>query len=199
MANLHHPILILLAFLLYGNVTAVAQGAIGFSLNEKMEESVANKFRIVVYLNEKANLGLLESELKQNQVPVKNRPLLVKQALLEVALASQQNLLAAVESEFGASSLTHSDIQKLWINNCLVMWANEEMIEFIAYQPSVELVDLNVARKIRLLDPPKRSNSVSNRTPGAAEPGLISIGANLLWDMGYTGKNRISYSIDTGV
>jgi bacillopeptidase F len=199
MVNLHHLLLIFLAFVLYGNVTVVAQGLIGSTLNAELDKSVTDKYRVAVYLKEKANLEFLESQLKQNQVPVKDRPLLVKQALLDVTTSSQENLLDAVKAEFGPFSLLNADVQQLWINNCLVMWADEEMIEFIADHPKVDLIDLNTARKIKLLDPPKRSTSGSNRTPGAPEPGLISIGANLMWDMGYTGKNRISYSIDTGV
>ena len=199
MANLHHPILIFLAFVLYGNVTVVAQGAMGSTLVKEIDQSVISRYRVVVYLNEKIDLGTLEREIKQSQVPVKERPLLVKQALMDVATQSQSRLLEDIKSEFGQLSLTNADVQHLWINNCIVLWADQNVIDFIAFHPKVELVDLNSARKIKLLDPPRRVEAGSQRTPGTPEPGLIAIGADLMWSMGYTGKNRISYSIDTGV
>lgn len=177
----------------------VAQGAMGSTLAKEIDRSLERRFRVVVYLNHKADLSSLENRMKEDDVSVKDRPLLVKQALVDVASQSQSRLLEDINSEFGQNSLANADVNHLWINNCMVLWASESVIEFIAFHPSVELVDLNDARKIKLLDPPRRVESGTQRTPGTPEPGLIAIGADLMWSMGYTGKNRISYSIDTGV
>ncbi len=199
MTNLCNQVVVILAFVLYASATTVAQGSIGTTLAQAISENSVQDHRVVVYLKPRADIELLDEELKTQKIPVKERPLLVKTALQNVAFSSQDQLVNDLLQLNSSMDFQSLELKRLWINNCLVMWANEPMIEFMAQHQLVELVDLNDARRIRTLDPPKRSGLNYARTPGAAEPGLLTIGADQMWNMGYTGKNRVSYSIDTGV
>ena len=198
MTKLIHHIFICVVILLYSTTTVVSQQRVGSSLANAMQEPEPGTHRVVVYLNEKADLILLEKALKRNNIPVKNRPQLVKNALVQVADRTQNEVIDAISDEF-ALTLADLNPKRLWINNCFVISAHKELILFLSDMDAVELVDLETARMVRLLDPPRRATVGEGRTPGAAEPGLLAIGAHHLWNMGYTGNNRMAYSIDTGV
>jgi hypothetical protein len=64
MTNLCNQVVKILAFVLYGSATVVAQGTIGSTLGLELTESLNPDHRVVVYLNEKADLELLDLELK---------------------------------------------------------------------------------------------------------------------------------------
>ena len=198
MAKLIHHLFTCIVILLYSTTTVVSQHQVGSSLANAMQQAEFDNYRVAVYLNEKADLLLLDEVLKRDDIPVKNRPQLVKDELVDVANRTQNEVLIALTGEFELT-LMDLDPKRLWINNCFVITVNEPMVEFLSTLDAVELVDLESARMVRLLDPPRTATVGGERTPGAAEPGLLAIGAHHLWNMGYTGNNRMAYSIDTGV
>jgi hypothetical protein len=82
--------------------------------------------------------------------------------------------------------------------NMMVLDATPELIWQLAERSDIAWMDLDAAY-ITAPVKPVSTKPCENKSPDGAEKGLQVIKANELWKMGYTGKNRISYSIDTGV
>lgn len=177
----------------------VAQTNIGSSLQTELQVKNADPVRITVFLNDRVDLGLLNDQLNQDNVPVKDRPLIVKTALKAVADQTQASVLAQLAEYETANGLAHSNLSQLWIINAMSMDLDKELVPSLAEIPGIELIDLESARMLKPMERPMRSPSPGFRSPGGTETGLLAIKADFMWQMGYTGLNRISHSIDTGV
>src|SRR5690606_36839521 len=58
---------------------------------------------------------------------------------------------------------------------------------------------LNDRWRITPIEPVKEEPRADTRSIGGTEPSIEAIGARFLWNLGYTVRNRIAYTLDTGV
>ncbi len=89
------------------------------------------------------------------------------------------------------------NLKYFWISNSAYLEADKESIFKIAECNNVKFIEINSGRYRQI-----KAEIVSGYVPrsvNGAEPGLKAINAHLLWAMGYTGRNRIFLSMDTGV
>ncbi len=84
-----------------------------------------------------------------------------------------------------------------WGVNMVNMEVKTSVIPSIASFENVRYVDLNTPR-YRMEDN-GHPVILSDKAVDEAEPGLKTINAHLLWELGYTGRNLLFLSVDTGV
>ncbi len=89
------------------------------------------------------------------------------------------------------------DLKIFWGVNMINLHIPVSVIYKVSSFDFVRYIDTNSPRyKILDKDAPV---ILSEKRPGEAEIGLKTINAHLLWEMGYTGRNILFLSIDTGV
>lgn len=181
------------------STTLVAQTNIGSSLVKALQSKDSDQLRVTVFLNDKVDLELLNAQLNNDNVAVKDRPLIVKTALKTLADETQGRILERLGRYEEVHGVGHGGLKRLWIINAMTMDMDKHLVPVLAEIPGIELIDLESARMLKPMKRPMRSPSPGFRSPGGTEPGLLAIKADFMWQMGYSGLNRISHSIDTGV
>ncbi len=158
-----------------------------------------NKFiRINIILREKANISELKSSFLRKSTPVEERAKKVLNTLTETAKEAQSDIVKEI-IDFGKKfPESYNSLEQFWIINMIVVSAKPSLIHHLTERKDIELIELTNSRLVYPIKPLK-SDKTAIKSPGGIEPGLIAINAPALWKMGYTGRGRISYSIDTGV
>lgn len=90
-----------------------------------------------------------------------------------------------------------SDYKRYWGVNMLNAEVSLKTVNMISESDIVRYVDVN-SQRYRMSPGEQQSISVAKSVNGA-EPGLKTVNAHELWAMGYTGRNILFLSMDTGV
>jgi subtilisin family serine protease len=118
--------------------------------------------------------------------------------LKEIALNSQLSLTNYLKQNKGVSV---SSIKSHWIANALSCEASEEAIKEIALREDVAWIGLNA--RLKPTSDADDSGLINSEmimpAPDGIEKGLAAINAPKMWELGYTGYNRIAFIADTGV
>ncbi len=164
----------------------------------KAKGATVEYFKINIFLSSKANIDSLQNEFIKNNTPVKDRPELVRRLLTRTASQSQQAILDKINSINKEEGECAINIETLWIVNMLVLDAKPSLINKLALRNDIDLIGLDNSYMLSPIDP-IIGGGTSNKSPNGKEQGLIAINAPAMWAMGYTGRGRISGSVDTGV
>jgi bacillopeptidase F len=90
------------------------------------------------------------------------------------------------------------DIQQYWIVNMISLKAKSKAIETLKQQKGILEIQADEEFIAGYINPIK-TNIAATKSPGTSEIGLRVVNAHKLWAMGYTGRGRISYTMDTGI
>ncbi len=162
-------------------------------LNTKGEE----KIRINILMEERLDVLELKYDQLARKATIHDRAVETVSLLKNHAKSTQDDVINAVEifeSEFPGS---YSNIQQFWAINMLVLDATTDLIYHLSLRDDIALMECN---RVRVVEPilPVSSKVVTTKSPGGIEPGLAAINAPALWKMGYTGRGRKSFNLDTG-
>jgi len=175
------------------------KSVISNDLGQVLEQSdPSSLIRVVVIFVDQVDCFELKNQFQIKRTSVDQRAKIVLRELSITANKSQSVFFEFLENYNNQLPSTYKNVEKHWIINMIVLEAIPDLIEQIAKQDNVALVELDSSRMINTPELPKMEPS-DIKSPGEAEQGLITINARALWKMGYSGKGRISYSIDTGV
>lgn len=113
--------------------------------------------------------------------------------LQEKARATQRDLLSSLEREQKAGRV--EVFRSFWITNGVAVSAEAGFFFELADRPDVEIIfpDFEIVQiePVKVAPAPDYSRG--------AEPGLLGINADLLWEKGIAGQGRIVSNVDTGV
>ncbi len=154
--------------------------------------------RVIVLLNDQVDLNAFNLRVAQEGMNLQQRQQLLIRQLRAKASQTQLPLMSFINNYKQNHSLANTAIQQFWLVNLIVVDASDELVFQLAQRSDVAWMDLDNA----YLTAPTKPVSYRPLDPkevGSAEIGLEVIKADKMWKLGYTGKNRISYSIDTGV
>ena len=157
-----------------------------------------NFIRINIILREKANISELKSNFFRKSIPINIRAKKVLSILTKTAENTQSDIIKDIITFDKEFSDSYINLEQFWIVNMIVVSAKPSLIHHLSKRKDIELIELTNSRLVYPIKPLK-SDKTTVKSPGGIEPGLIAINAPALWKMGYTGRGRISYSIDTGV
>lgn len=164
-------------------------------VHESVQQSIDNHTwqRVLITFNDQLNSSALKAQFRQQEVPVGDRPRLVIEALKEVSVGLQSALIGDLEAH-GTPFTLHHQIQ---IVNMMSIEAHPATLEFLSNHPALRSVvpDKSPFSLIQPVGHPIANSRANN----SSEPGLAVIGAPAMWALGYTGRGRMAYSVDTGI
>jgi subtilisin family serine protease len=155
--------------------------------------------RIQIVMEEKADLDALRQQLAATRLSTSQRAQRVAQELSAHASRTQAPILDIIKQ----FSLQHpngtGNSRSLWVRNMVTVDASKDLILLLAQHPSIAIMDLDARWMLSPIELPRMEAAAGSRAVGGVEPGLMAIGARFMWNLGYTGRNRIGYTLDTGV
>lgn len=175
------------------------QAYLGDALMTKLHGVSAGKsmHRILVVMNEQINIEHFEQRAVQESWTLEERRHRLLRELLSIAETQQRPLLEFLH-QYGKDHPGRVDhVERYHGVNMIVLEASPELIWQLAGRTDIRFMDLDDAYLTQPVQPLPGKGKL--RLAGSAEAGLKAIHLDRLWKMGYTGKNRIAYSIDTGI
>lgn len=187
------------------------------SLLQRMQEAPDKHHTIGILLADQVDLKAMEAYLAAKKATLEERAYTVITSLQQKALQTQPALLGRIEKMRG---IELPSVEPFWITNAIYLNANAEGIAALSQDPAVAMLDLyqvpelhdgeaadsdfrsrppsSVWDSLRSLPnsdfPLPTSNVQENRT----ERGLVAIGADQMWRMGYTGYGTRALIVDSG-
>lgn len=181
--------------LLFVFCASISFAQLSTRLQDALEENPDNFWQIRIEFKENVDCYALNHEFKQQQTKVSERPRIVITQLQEQAAISQTPVQDLLQ---GALKNDVRNVHPFWIANSIILEANKKAIEKLAEVYTVSLIDMEDSDIIPH-DPIIREEESAERAPNGVEPGLVAINAPAMWELGYTGRGRLTYCYDTGV
>lgn len=166
-------------------------GKFSSRLQTALDNSAEGDFiKAYILLSERVDILALKQELDARGADLQERTRTVITTLQAQAAATQGPLLQWLQEQ-GAREL-----RPRWIANVIFADLTPAMLNALSRRSDVEQLDLNVPllpdeHQVEALNVPP--------VPNGAEPGLKAINAHKLWELGYTGYGRKSFTSDTGI
>ncbi|MEA3447781.1 MAG: S8 family serine peptidase [Bacteroidota bacterium] len=173
-----------------------SQQVITSPLHDAINKNPNNKIEVMVYFNDEVDLPQFDRAMRTKRATKSQRIRLLRHKLESVASHSQRLFLERLHNIMtNQQNLTIK--RGFWILNAMCIEATPELINAMAADETVKRIDINSPRYRN--EEPVAVEPASIRTVGGTEPGLEAVNAPALWAMGYTGRNTLFLSIDTGV
>jgi len=186
------------AVFIFISAASSAQSVISEVLQQQLEQNEAGKtIRVYAWLSSRADIAGLQQQFRNEATALSDRAPLVISSLKEAA-GSQQEIVSFITSWNVSHSQEAILVKRYYICNMLVIEAGSEFISALANQPGVEFLEWGYRYNVKYIPPTERNLSAS-RSVGGHEPGLETIHAPFMWNLGYTGLGRKLYTVDTGV
>lgn len=155
-------------------------------------------YSVLLVLKAQTNLDLLISDFNKTQTPSIERAKRTLHELIKTSSLSQQLLTKKIESYLVQNPGCLKSIESYWIINSLLINARGDLLLYLQNLPEIESIFREDFITVSLIEP-KWMKSSKEKSIGGSEAGLRAINAHKMWKLGYTGKGRLSYSVDTGV
>lgn len=136
----------------------------------------------------------LNQRFKENNTPLPQRAKRVMREAMQLA-NSEQELLINLFHQKADKVISY---QQFWLINMMTVEAKKSLIIELIDYPLVDYIeefDHHYVQPIEIM----KGESSPIKSIGGIEPGLAAINAPALWAMGYTGRGRKYFSIDTGI
>ncbi|MBU0489185.1 MAG: S8 family peptidase [Bacteroidetes bacterium] len=173
-----------------------------YAQNEKISQSLRDAINqtksaeeclpVLIVMHQQLDYQQLSAEIKNLGLPPEQRTAFVYHALINLAEEDQNEIMQFLHSR----QITGN--RNLWIVNAVAVELPEALIYEIAMRSDVELLELNELSNMQPARPVRIEPS-ETRDVGFAEQGLKAIRADFMWQLGYSGRGKVLYSIDTGV
>lgn len=155
-------------------------------------------FEVNLYCRNDISLGEVKQEAQKARMDKDARVRYVLSVLEKNAQRVQPEIIQEMyylQSQ-GVGSL--GEIRQYKLGNMIYAEMSKELVLRLA-QESTDIVymDLNTPRY--RIDPPVEAKPAPDFRDGNTEPGLLAVNAHAMWALGYTGRNCLFLSMDTGV
>jgi subtilisin family serine protease len=164
----------------------------------KNPQKVNFSYRTVIVMSDQVDLAGLIMEFDRDKVSLAERQHTVIRLLQEKANKSQKDVIGYLNSYEQQKPGSIINLESFWICNMIVAEVPASLIWKLAERDDIISLDLDASYITSPVKPVEEKPSEA-KSVGGSETGLKVIGADVMWKKGYTGKNRITYSIDTGV
>lgn len=165
------------------------------SLNQKLSNLTSTELvKVNIVFTDQVHFGVINAQFKEQNTPVKKRAKIVIRKSMQLAESTQLPIVEFLNT----NSNKVESFKQFWIINMMTIEATKNIIEQLINFPEIDYVeeyDYFKGKPIEIL----KGEKINQKSIGGIEPGLAAINAPALWAMGYTGKARRYFSIDTGV
>jgi len=188
-----YRIFLILLFVVVFSISAQA-GEIHPVLYDQMMENQSDYQHVVIRLNDRMNKERIEKTLSVSSYTRQSSHALTVRTLQEHARVTQESLLDLLKTELKIGRV--KSYKSFWIDNLIQAEIKTELIYQIANFAEVEMIFpiMNVS----IIEPIDEPNQISQKISGVGD-NLKAIGADSMWNLGYTGQGTIACNLDTGV
>jgi bacillopeptidase F len=175
------------------SVSLFSQADISSALRAKMKNAKSYQTeRVCIFLWDEIDLMYYKAQFDAQKLTTGERARALQRVLSQHAAKTQQNLITHI------SHKTSNEISQFWIVNMIMLDLPLSMVNDLAQRSDISYMMLDTEFEQYLIKPTKMEASTS-KSVGGTELGLLAINAHKLWAMGYTGRGRICYTMDTGI
>ncbi|MEO1447993.1 MAG: S8 family serine peptidase [Bacteroidota bacterium] len=173
--------------------TGLNIGKISTALETEINQAPDDMLIVSLMLTDRVDITALEKRFRSSKASLSVRSATTIQALKQKAASTQQSVLAYLSTH---PQVDQSFIKPFWINNVIFVRLHPDVIPDLSQRADIEWIDKNYDIELEAYEDVGEAPLM---IPGGREPGLDAIRAPLMWQLGYTGKDRVVMSFDTGV
>lgn len=148
--------------------------------------------QIAIYLWDQVDLESYKIAFDKANLLPGERAKRLQSILSKHALKSQKPLVQFLQKK------SAGQIQQFWIANMLIVDVPIPLVNDLVKRTDIKYIMLDSELEAQLIKPHKME-AASAKSIGGTEPGLLAINADKMWALGYTGRGRILYTMDTGI
>lgn len=176
-----------------------SQSVISPLLNAKLSENNNEDVyvNINVYFESLYDIYSLAEELDKGNASFQKRNYEVINLLMMNSEISQKEFDTVLENILKSDKNAVRNMKYFWGVNMLNIEIKQNFVYFLSEYKVIKYIDLNTPRYSLIGN--STSEIITEKIVNGAEPGLKTINAHKLWELGYTGKNILFLSMDTGV
>lgn len=188
-----------LIFIIFMSTNSIyAQEKITPVLLERIEAKNENyQHDILILLQDRVDFANLIAQFKQDNATSQERAKRTIYALQNKANETQDIIIDYMQEMQSRYPGKVRNIEQYWITNAICATVSTDIIYDLDKFQEIETIDLDERRFIGPQIMP--AANASSKTVNGVEPGIRAINAPAMWNLGYTGKNRIALGYDTGV
>lgn len=164
-------------------------------LEKIVQENHRERVRVGIYMHEQVNAPALKVQMAAQKLNADQRAKAVIQAAYAVQNSSQKPFVARLQDISEEIEVVHA----FWLANILIVDMPLSLVPRLQRMPEVFWLFADESFETALIEPTEIE--VLEHQPevvNGREPGLNVINAPALWAMGYTGRNRKAFTVDTG-
>lgn len=184
---------LLLALLLGFTYAHAQQAQLGAELKKTLDSGTQDWLRITLVFQNQLDFQSLLYSFEANQTPLDLRAKTVIREAMRFTSREQAPVLQQLSRQAGVRN-----IRSFWITNVIELEARPNVIADLRSLAGIAEIERADAQTFMLIQPVASEESQVEIANGV-EPGLITVGARFMWNLGYTGRNRKAMLFDTGV
>ncbi|MEM6379809.1 MAG: S8 family serine peptidase, partial [Bacteroidota bacterium] len=195
-------LVLILVFLLtiFSTTITVAQQlsynpeVLDYALELEIVEAPEQTYRAYILLKDQVNMTELKQQFEVLRASRAQRARTIVNQLKDKAAQSQAGFIRELQ---GSAEVIPGSIKPYWITNMVLVEATGNYLAQLSLHPAVQQIEEAFVDQIH-----KGKTSVPEElalVPNGREPGLTTIKANKLWEMGYTGYGTKVMIIDTEI
>ncbi len=191
---MRNPFVLAAALLLAAPPLALA-GRIAPGVEARLREmAVEDEIKVLVVLEEQANVGSLDAELHARRASRSERHARVVGSLRQVADRTQPRVLADLEAQ--RDRRTVAGYHPYWLVNAITVVTTPAGVRRLAEHPDVDVIEPDLV--VEGIEP--RGNGAASPRSIGISPGIVAIEADRVWtELGIDGTGALVGNLDTGV
>jgi len=164
-------------------------------LEKIVQENKRERVRVGIYLQEQVNAPALKVEMAEQKLDAGARAQKVIQAAYALQNNSQKPFLARLTGISAEIEVVHA----FWLANIILVDIPVALIPRLQRMPEIFWMFADESFETALIEPVNiKVLEHQTEVVNGREPGLNVINAPALWALGYTGRNRKAFTVDTG-
>lgn len=150
---------------------------------------------VTIILKSQIDQAKLKAKAEKSRNKSNQRDIIVSE-LKNFSKKTQSDIISILEVEERNGNV--SNIEKLWITNAINCKASKDVIYLLSTHPDIKTITYN--KEIVLISKEEMSdiNEVQSLRASLPVAHVVTINADHVWDLGYTGKNVIVAVLDSG-
>lgn len=186
--------LLFLSFLFFCSFSQAQQAWLHPELEAKLQRGEKGNIRIGLLLHEQINALQLKYDMAAAGMTAEQRARVVIRRALELQERHQKPFLDKITNKYPEITIAHA----YWIANVVLVDMPLDLVPALQRETEIFWMFADESYMTGLVEPVEAKALETPEVANGREPGLNVINAPALWAMGYTGRNRKAFTVDTG-
>lgn len=161
-------------------------------LEQQLQSNNSQPIRVGLYLREQLNAVVLKAEMSNDGYTAEERARRVIREALALQARTQPVVLNYLQQQKATG------IQPYYAVNLIMVDATPALIEQLRLRTDIEFIFPDQAYLTAPIEPVSAAVLEGIEVVNGKEPGLVAINAPAMWHLGYTGRGRKGFTVDTG-